>query len=135
MLAVHSLLIVLSPTFVDYILDYYKGNPLIRKNRIKDNFIFLPFIIFFYGFEFVLIRFNSTVDMFNTLIVLSFLFTSIIYYLSINYYVKKFGYTINFAKRVILTISYRLFYSAFLYLTLQFFVFETSNFPVYLLII
>ncbi len=135
LLSMHALLIVLSPAIVDYIVDYLKGNPLVQKNRIKDNLIFLPFLVLFYGFEFILVRFAHSSLMFYIMIFLAFFFNFYIYYVSLKFYITKFNYHISQINLIFLAIGYRILYSGFVYFILLFFIFSSPNYPIYLLLI
>lgn len=134
-LSLHALLISMSPTILNYILDHYKGNKLIRKNRIKDNMIFLPFLVAFYLLEFILVRVDQTKLMFVLLVVVAFIFNTFVYFQSLKYHSLKFDYHLSSKYLLTSAVGYRCIYAIVLFLTLQFFLFSSTSYPAYLLLI
>ena len=133
-IAAHSYLILTSPAILNTIVDEFKGNRLVRKNRIKDNLIFVPFLIVFYSFVFVLFRFIPNEILFAVCVIFSFLINTTFYYLSLVHHSWKLKYQMKRKNILLYSIYYRLGYTALVLFIILFFIYSTTPYPVYLLL-
>ena len=135
LLATHIALIVFSPVILNYILDRYYGNPLIKKTRIKNSLIFLLFYIPFYGFIALLVELFPFDQFFILLLPIAFIFNVGLYFISAKHHCWKYNYHLSDIKILRTSILFRLLYSLTLFFSLELFVFSNSPLPVYYLLI
>ena len=137
LLLIHLFLLINSPIIINWLVDRYSriANRLINKNYQKNSLIYLPIFTVFYG----ILAFITYVFPYQFLLLLILPFTIIfnigLYYISLKYHCWRYHYktTDQFIFRVI--ISYRIFYTLIIFFFSLLFVFASSSFPTYLLLI
>ena len=134
-IALHSFLILTSPAILNTIVDEFKGSRLLQKNRIKDNLIFTPFLMSFYFFLALILRFFPSKILFAVCIGVSFIVNTLFYFLSMVHHSWKFKYSFLSTKKLFFyALSYRIVYTILVQFIILFFIYSTTPYPVYLLL-
>lgn len=136
LLIIHLYLVTNSPIIINSLVDRYSDvSRLIKKSYQKNSLIMLPVYTVFYAFiALISTIFLNQLALF-LLIFVSAVFNVGIYYITLKYHCSKYHYEITNRFIFKTIIGYRIGYTIILFIVSLLFLFTTSSFPSYLILI